>query len=140
MTCSELTEEQRSDLRTVCVTKKGAKFKRVQRTNFGKAWQDEAGMIWSDRIGRANHYYAIENCKAIHGKLPSRDDFIRAEANGIREVMPNMKDHWFWCSSVHPNVSAFAYFFGYDGNDGNSDDVSHGTLGNLRSVRCVASR
>ena len=134
--CSKLTAEQRSDLRTVCVTSKGAKFKRVEKKYFGEAWQDEAGMIWSDRIGSGNHYDVIDNCKAIAGRLPSKGDFIRGEVNGIREVLPNMKDRWFWSSSVHPYYSDYAcYFFGGSGggifNDGRYDGLS---------VRCVAGR
>ena len=140
VTCSELTEEQRSDLRTVCVTKKGAKFKRVAMEGFGEAWMGSTGengkqQIWSDRIGSANQYDAIDNCKAIAGSLPSKEDFIRGEANGIREVLPNMKDHWFWSSSVHPDSSDYAY--GFNDNDGDVEDVFRNFYG---SVRCVAGR
>ncbi len=135
--CSELSAKQRTTINQVCVTSKGAKFKRVQRANFGEAWQDDAGMIWSDRIGSANQYNAIDNCEAIEGRLPSKDDFIRGEANGIREVLPNMKDYWFWSSSVYSEVSDYAYgFSGSCGDLGYGDSRDNFSL----SVRCVAGR
>ncbi len=93
-------------------------------------------MIWSDRIGSANQYDAIENCKAIEGKLPSKEDFERGKKNGIREVLPNMKDRYFWSSSVHPNDSGNAYYF-----NGIGGDIDYGYRDNDNvSVRCVAGR
>jgi len=133
--CNKLSAEQRTTINQVCVTSKGAKFKRVARANFGEAWQDEAGQIWSDRIGSANQYDAIDKCKVIEGRLPSKDDFERGEVNGIREVLPNMKGHWFWSSSVRPSGSDLAYVF--NGNNGVIDYFSR----NFDfSVRCVGSR
>jgi len=135
--CSELSATQRATINQVCVTSKGVKFRRVARANFGEAWADEEGQIWSDRIRNANQYDAIKYCKAIEGKLPSKDDFIRGEANGIREVLPNMKARWFWSSSVHPKYSYFAYFFsGYNG----FIDYYYRSNNSSSSVRCVASR
>ncbi len=139
--CSELSAKQRTTINQVCVTSKGAKFKRVAMEGFGEAWMGPTGengkqQIWSDRIGRANQYDAIDNCKAIAGSLPSKDDFIRGEANGIREVLPNMKYRWFWSSSLHPGYSDYAYVF--NGDYGDVDDHIRSYSGYF--VRCVAGR
>ncbi len=131
--CSELSAKQRTTINQVCVTSKGAKFKRVARANFGEAWQDDEGLIWSDLIGDKNQYEAIDNCEAIEGRLPSIDDFERGEASGIREVLPNMKDHWFWSSSVVSYNSGIAYDF--SGVSGYVHDYDRDTF---NSVRCVA--
>ena len=48
--------------------------------------------------------------------LPTVDEFRKAEADGIREALPNMRDHFFWSASLYPYVSDFARVFsGYDG-------------------------
>ena len=139
--CNKLSAEQRTTINQVCVTSKGAKFTRVAMEGFGEAWMGPTGkngkqQIWSDLIGSADQYNAIENCKAIEGSLPSKMDFIRGEARGIREVLPNMKDRWFWSSSVRPIFSYYAYAFdGYSG--GFYVDYPSSFNG---SVRCVVGR
>ncbi len=97
-----------------CRTSKGAIYERVARANFGESWKDSDGLIWSDYIGSHSQYDAVSLCQRLSGTLPARADFERGEANGFREVLPNMKDRWFWSSSVRPNYSAYAYDFNGD--------------------------
>lgn len=122
-----------------CSTSKGEVFERVVRANFGEAWKDSDGLIWSDVVGRSNQYDAVNKCKTLGGELPSRQDFERGKAKGIREVLPNMGDRCFWSSSVLP---------GSADDNGNADDAyvfsgNYGVIDNdnrnysIDSVRCI---
>lgn len=115
-----------------CRTSKGSIFERVAKNNFGEAWKGPDGLIWSDFVGKYSQYDAVTTCKNLGGTLPSRADFERGEANGFREVLPNMKDRWFCSSSVHPKYSDHAY--GFDGSVGNVGYV-YRTVND--SVRCA---
>ena len=115
-----------------CRTSKGAIYERVARDNFGESWKDSDGLIWSDYIGSHSQRDAVSSCLRLSGKLPAPADFKRGEANGFREVLPNMKDRWFWSSSVHPYDSDNAYGFnGYIG------DIDYYNRIYNNSVRCV---
>lgn len=35
--------------------------------------------------------------------LPTKQEFEQAEKNGVREVVPNIRERWFWSASVHPD-------------------------------------
>jgi hypothetical protein len=126
---------------------------------FMEVWKDaKSGLLWGDaQDKRYTHYNAIAldskgkvvsetACKSDEGKaanaqigekafgLPSKAEFEAAEKNGVREVVPNMRDRWFWSASVHPGSSGYAFvFYGNDGYVGHGyrDYVSH------FSVRCV---
>jgi hypothetical protein len=125
---------------------------------FMEVWKDsESGLLWGDLLDKEySHYDAIalgaDNkvvsetaCKSDEGKaasaqigeksfgLPTRAEFEAAEKNGIREVVPNMRDRWFWSASVHPENSFVAWY--YVGNVGFIYDdfrVSY-----VDAVRCV---
>ena len=47
--------------------------------------------------------------------LPTVEEFVQAETNGVREVLPNMKNYWFWSTSLYPHSAdgARAYFGSY---------------------------
>lgn len=94
-------------------------------------WKDlTSGITWYDIENRKHkHDEAIDQFK---NRLPSKEDFKLAELHGFREILPSMKNNRFWSSSVRPNDSGFAYFFG--GNDG---DVYYGYRSFSGSVRCV---
>lgn len=47
-------------------------------------------------------------------KLPSRNDFLQAEVNGMRKVLPNM-DYGFWSSSSVSGSRRYGWGFGGDG-------------------------
>ena len=56
---------------------------------LGKAWKDPSGMIWGDIVRTAlgtvnemDYSSAVEYCKRINAKLPSKEDFVR-----LREYM-----------------------------------------------------
>ena len=112
---------------------KGAIFERVSRDNFGEAWKGPDGVIWSDRTGSDTQFNAVYACENLGGELPSRANFERGEANGFREVLPNMKDHWFWSSSVNPSDPYYGNYF--SGNYGDIGDTSRNN--GKFSVRCV---
>ena len=115
---------------------------------YYEVWKDsKSGLIWGDTLdNRYTHYKAVDACSSSDGKrasakitdksfaLPSKDEYVDAEKNGIRGILPNMKDRWFWSSSVLPQGSGYAfYFYGNDGyvyfdyRDNDND-----------SVRCVS--
>lgn len=64
-------------------------------------------------------------------KLPSRNDFLQAEVNGMRKVLPNM-DYDFWSSSSTSFDRANAWFF-----SGNELGVYYYSRALGFSVRCV---
>ena len=66
-------------------------------------------------------------------RLPTLDDFEEAEANGIRQVVPNMKDRWFRSASLYADVRGYAR--GFSGSNGSSH---YGARASQDSVRCVA--
>lgn len=126
------------DLRSVavgfkCHTSTGAIFERVSRDGFGEAWKGPDDLIWSDFVGEDSQYDAVTTCKNLGGRLPSRADFERGETNGFREVLPNMKDRWFWSSTVISRHSAFAY--GFNGDNGYVGYAARSLSD--RSVRCA---
>jgi len=68
-------------------------------------------------------------------RLPSRSDWLLAEVNGIRKVLPSM-DNYFWSASSYSVFRSFAWFFyGSVGNLG----IDYRFSSNSVSVRCVAS-
>jgi hypothetical protein len=67
-------------------------------------------------------------------RLPSRNDWLLAEVNGIRKVLPNMDGFYFWSSSSVSSGRKYAWYF-YGGNG----SMSGGNRNVTRSVRCVAS-
>jgi hypothetical protein len=72
---------------------------------------------------------------SLNGKkgLPGRDsDFVALEADGIREVIPNLNGKWFVSSS---DVEGDTFPYGYDGEFGGLNTGCNGN-GNT-SLRCV---
>ncbi len=67
-------------------------------------------------------------------RLPTKNDWLLAEVNGIRKVLPNMEGY-FWSSSSFSRSRGVVWFF--NGSDGQMNRNSRGF--NLYSVRCVAS-
>jgi hypothetical protein len=124
-------------LHVKCTTSKGAVFERVSRDNFGEAWRGPDGWVWSDRLGSETQDRAIGLCRNIGAELPLRADFERGEANGFREVLPNMKinfaeERYFWTSSNLPSSDDNAYLF-----NGGSGIMTDNFLENKEDVRCV---
>lgn len=135
-----------------CITSKGSIYERVSRDNFGEAWKGPDGFIWSDRVGNDTQYDAVKTCRNLGGKLPDRAAFERGESYGFREVLPNMKDRYFWSSEVDWTSSpdpervfwrssadlsfspdpAFGYTF-----SGNYGIITHGRRLHYYTVRCI---
>jgi hypothetical protein len=123
--------------------KKG--FVLVTRTQEGKEVHKEVstGLLWSDRLpSRMTHNDAGKACKAdleevggisgVTWRLPSDEEYRKAEKNGIREALPNM-NYLFWCSLRRDDFGNHRWVF--DGRNGFTE------YGNGRfdfSVRCVA--
>lgn len=122
-----------------CLTSKGAIYERVSRDNFGEAWKSPRGVIWSDRVGLSSYFFARNVCAKIGAELPSREHFELGEAEGFREVLPNMiappfeqvgvKLYSYWSST---NGTSGAYIF-YS-NSGNIWEYFADYEG---SVRCI---
>ncbi|MCM2279067.1 MAG: hypothetical protein NDJ89_13410 [Oligoflexia bacterium] len=130
--CGSIDLRTKAQLHVKCMTSKGAIFERVSRDHFGEAWKGPDGVIWSDRVGSDKQPDAMATCRNLGGELPSKEDFARGEAQGFREVLPQMEKHVFWSSSFLSNSSEIAYFF----NGGNGTFNSY--FDSLYfSVRCV---
>jgi hypothetical protein len=130
------------DLRKVtvgfkCRTSKGAVFERVKRPGLGEAWKGEGGQVWSDRIANADQYFAESHCSSVNASLPSADDFSVGEAQGFREVLPNMRNRAYWSRNVAQMNSIEDFvgiaFVGDDGAIGADHQDSE------FSVRCVVT-
>jgi hypothetical protein len=129
---------------------------------YYEVWKDaQSGLLWGDRLdSKYSHYSAValdstgkvlseyacksnEGTRAVAGigekkfGLPTINEYAQAEKNGVREVLPNMKDYWFWSASLDPNNTDSAQFFvGFNGDSG-SGYRDGGSRGNHVSVRCV---
>jgi hypothetical protein len=123
---------------------------------FYEVWRDsKSGLLWGDRLDkRYSHYDAIalglkgnvvseSACNSDNGKtanagigekkfgLPTIEEYLQAEENGVREVLQNMDD-FFWSASRYPNDTDNARgFFGSSGYFVNDPRDDYG------SVRCV---
>lgn len=125
---------------------------------FYEVWKDsQSGLLWGDRLDkRYTHHDAIAlgingkvvsetACGSDEGKvasagigekkfgLPTIEEFQQAEKNGVREVLPNMKDYFFWSASRDPGYTGYAR--GFNGYDGVSSSVAVRVY--VNSVRCV---
>lgn len=139
-----------------CRTSKGGVFERVAKDAFGEAWRGPDGLIWSDFVGWATNdgedkdgfvvdSAATRLCAKVGGMLPLRADFERGEANGFREVLPNMKEvpnfyvqppttyGRFWSSTADPDAPDGAYVFFGDRGAGIPDYFRSAS----QAVRCT---
>jgi hypothetical protein len=133
---------------TQCITSKQIVFQLVVRTpeHQKEVWKDlNTGLSWSDRLGQTypqyngeaacgsdhNTFEARGNLDCVQFHLPKIEDFQKAEADGFREVLPNI-GYWFWSSSLKPNSNSSAQEFFGDYGIGSSDSAS-----NFDSIRCV---
>ena len=114
---------------------------------FYEVWQDSSTrVLWGDRLdSHSDQSSAQSKCNGTEGKravagisektfeLPTKKDFKDAIENGILEVLPNLRGHWFLSSLVSSYNDHFAW--GFDSSNG-------GIYGDYRrgvgSVRCVA--
>jgi hypothetical protein len=109
-------------------TSEGAVFTRVSFKQFGSAWRDPEGNIWSANLGRFNflpdaqetpgkpHSAAMVACEKIGGRLPSLDEYKKLLAYFLIEqpevwsrdlqtlfpdwgILPLNRGEWFWAYS-----------------------------------------
>ncbi len=137
-------EERMMDCSTMSDSKKG-NFVLVTKTKDSKEiYKDmKSGLIWGDRLpNKMDHFEAEKACNdqlaEVGGikaswRLPTKEEFEEAEKNGVISSLPNMKNRWFWSSSVHSNYSNDAWLF-----NGNNGSTVGGYRSNNYSVRCVA--
>lgn len=141
------------DLRAVnpdfaCRSSKGNIFRLTHRAEDGtEVWLDRfSGLHWGDKLPeRIRRKAAGELCaKQVEGrtkigsqlvnKLPTLEDFAGAESRGFREVLPNMKDHFYWADSSVPGARNIGHVF--NGNIGKPELVVYRSI-NFENVRCV---
>lgn len=133
--CSTLDHSTWIPVGTKCMTSKGSIYERVSRDNFGEAWKGvdvSHSLIWSNMAGRSSLDEAVNTCKTLGGALPERADFKQGEANGFREVLPNMEGEWYWTSTIF-SVEENYIFSGDAGDFGYSSPGRYG----YASVRCI---
>ena len=156
MPCLRLGSKERALIGIRCRTTKGAIFERVEKSGFGEAWKlvrgvpstegMDRGKIWGDRLSDSytnkfeTHLFATQApvaCRDLGGRLPSKVEFERGEANGIREVLPDMSSRLYWSSTAGQPPYAVWDAFVFSGDEGsvesyarNSDDVSVRCIGN----------
>ncbi len=78
-------------------------------------WMDSTGLIWHPATeGTYTHKEALDKAEELGLRLPTKEEFERAEKEGIRAMFNDFKDRWFWSSSER--ASGFAWSFsGYNG-------------------------
>lgn len=105
-------------------------------TSSSKTWTDSTRLIWYPALeGVYTYNEALAKAKELGLRLPTKEEFERAEAEGIRSKFDDFKGKAFWSSSPHPDYSSSAYVF--SGDDGR-------ILSDLRdyysAVRCVKDK
>jgi hypothetical protein len=116
---------------TTVITSKGFKFKLVSRKNGKETWQDLTTKLkWFDKEDKK--YTFDDAVKKFGDQLPSKIECEVAEVHGFREVLPNIKDNYFWSASVYSYDRQYAWVFNEDSGFVRSYNRSYG-LG----VRCV---
>jgi hypothetical protein len=135
---------------TSCNTKTG-RFQLVKRGKTGQeTWRDlKTGLLWSDSHGNntQSQIGATIACNVfndtIQGKsigiggfhLPTREEFLEAEKNGIREILNDARARWFWSQTRYEPLPYLGYVFA-----GSLGYVIRGDVDeDLYSTICVSS-
>jgi hypothetical protein len=94
---------------TQCVTSKQALFQLVTRNAYNRGneqWKDlTSGLTWVSLTSSYDMTHAITACgswtNGSHSgdRLPDMTEFLNAEADGFREVLPNTSDY-FWSEQI----------------------------------------
>ncbi|MFL5813526.1 MAG: hypothetical protein ACJ763_08105 [Bdellovibrionia bacterium] len=102
---------------TRCNTFNNAVYERVSKAGFGAAWKGPDGLVWSDLIGEATQAGAALKCQKLGGRLPTQQEFQRNEMYGLRQILPNMRDHYFWSASPGTHAARF-FYYAFGGSNG----------------------
>ena len=118
--CSQLKEKLKKQHKMLLMAAKKVKGKtktiiKTTSKNFKFSVLSETsvkdfttGLTWTlQKDFKGNH---LASTKKFGDSLPTKKEFEVAESHGIRDVL-DMKNQWFWSSSVNPNNTDFAYFF-----------------------------
>ena len=83
-----------------CISSTGHIFQRVQKEGFGEAWQDGQKNIWSDKISASEYNPEKEKCTNLGAEVPSQEQFLEGQNDGINEVLPNLININYWTSTI----------------------------------------
>lgn len=116
---------------TTVISSKGFKFVKLS-DDF---WLDQtSGLKWYPTESEKYTYDdAMKTFNTEAKRLPTIEEFIKAEEHGFREVL-GINSGYFWSSSPYPKYSDDARGFG--GYNGGYTDYG-GSRNFLDSVRCV---
>ncbi len=132
--CGSLDRSQTIPFGTRCKTSKGKVYAQVSHDPDYPAWKGPDGLIWTVWLAKAERYSQAYNMCADNGaSLPNRADFKSSEAAGVREVLTDMGNSYFWLSG-QPADKENAYVF-----DATEGDVGELYKKMLNGVICVAA-
>jgi hypothetical protein len=98
-----------------CMTFKGVVFTLVRDAQTQAiGWRSErTGRVWFELITRGvSQVQAAELCSIIEGQsLPSLEDFIEGDRDGIRDLFPQMRNVTIWSRTALPGDPSRAYYF-----------------------------
>jgi len=85
-------------------------FKRHWELHEDYALDKRTGIKWYKATDKKKYTYeeAIEKYK---DSLPTKEEFEEAEKHGIRMVLEDFNNKWYWSSSVYSNNRAYSWYF-----------------------------
>ncbi len=137
-----------------------ADWKLVARDNFGlEIWIDmRTNMLWADASSGANWCEASGNmekdCKDllagfdkricqdigsvanITWRLPTRNDYLQADLDGIRFVLPTNIEEGFWTATMDSNSTLRDKAWTYESQQGT---LRSAAIRSLKPVRCIGA-
>ncbi len=152
---------------TECNESKQSKSKNtwtlIARTAAGtELWKDEdTGLTWGARLDQLYRFWSTVEVNGVGGineelvckekvslekrgnltslkwRMPTHKDFENAEENGIREILPSIRGHWYWSSTVAQTGRRGRGSYGFNGTNGDLDFIEEWLK--LNSVICVAN-
>lgn len=149
-TCKSINIRQ-AKIGTVCLTA-GAQlpsvFRLIDRSEDGKeTWKDtRTGIAWADKLDNTLTLNAAQAaCKQYSAgpngvfSLPTKSHFEKSRRDGFSQVLPNLKDTYFWTSTSVENDMRYTYDY-YGGSRIVAEEGSiNDTLASLPiSARCVS--
>lgn len=135
----------------------------IARTTAGtELWKDEdSGLIWGARLDQLYRFWSTVEVNAVGAineelickekvslekrgnltnlkwRMPTHKDFENAEDHGIRQILPSIRGHWYWSSTVAQTGRRGRGSYGFNGTNGDLDFIDEWL--SLNSVVCVAN-
>ena len=96
-------------------------------TGFESIEMDELGTVLAESICTGKEAQsAIVGLTGVQLALPTREEFIKANQHGIREVIADLSSGYFWtATSLLVNHATSVMQKVYDGRDGYSNDINN---------------